>query len=1678
MDDEAIVVPASQFNLFFVTLTAWVRTTQNTTAYTGIAGNYPPAGASGYSIALRNGRVEAWYYASSSDYTWIGSGGLDGGFIADGDWHHLAFVVDETSSRLYVDASLVRTRAWTGQPGPCASTDSFRIGHFATNTDGFFAGQIDQVSVWAGALTTTQIQDLWHFVPFGTESTLWAGWSFNETNGASLKTLGPAVDSTSAYLDGDPLRVVSTAPIGPAPVAITAEPMNVTGGNATLRAKLNPLGLSATAWFEWGPPTNYGFATPATLAGNGTNLIVYSAALSGLAANTTFQFRVVVTNQFGRLVGRNLSFNSSTPFDLGADLADGQLGTPAWGDFDNDGDLDLLVRGRVHYVNDGGILSPLADVLIFRNDGAEFAEVTVRPDQSFVFMTPSWVDFDRDGDLDIFVPDRDGSRIYRNDGGTFTPIDVGLPPFSQGTALWCDFDNDGDADLIVAEQNATGVRLFQNDGGWMKDIRPAMPQISNTGFGSLAWADYDGDGDMDLVTTGFEAGGPGGGSRTHLWRNSFGTLSDLGANVPDIENGTASWGDWNSDGQPDLFLSGLDYPDPNEYLTAFLENAGGGQFVPSVQGLPALVDSASDWGDYNADGQQDLLYGGSYRGTSLTLARLYRNTAGIFGDIGLNLPDVVNPAFAWGDFDQDGRLDFVIGGGDSMIPIRIYRNRLAANSAPTTPTGLTTTVLGRRINFAWNPASDAETPAAALSYNLRVGTAPGAGNVLSADADTATGRRHLTGPGNAQFGTNHFLILPPGTYYWSVQTVDGGYAASGFAIEQSFTVAAPVETDCGPLTALEFDGVDDYVEISHSAALNPYPMTIAAWVKTAQVSANATGIASKYNDGSANGYSIALINGRVRAWYFRDGTGYVWDGGLGLDGGFVADGLWHHLAFTVDANGGKLYVDGALRTNLAWTLTTGLPGPPSTTTPLLIGRYLTGGSGRFAGQIDEVTLWNTALLGDEINALLPRRLTGAEAGLVGDWSFNQGSGSTAIDGTSHGYTGTLFNSPAWVASGAPICAPHPRTLPVQFSETWANGALVHGVVTPQGFATTAWFEYGLTTAYGSMTVPMDLGNGDTSLVVSNLLSGLMQANPYHFRVVATNRYGRVNGLDQLFTTRIAFQAESSIPTAPLENVDVTLADITGDGLLDFVQSGYLGAFPRAYGYRGSLQGDNRFPDWVGFPPLANGAVAPGDFDNDGDVDLFVCGYLTNSSMALLWQNRMTNAADSWIMSNMVHSVIPLYESAAAWGDFDNDGDLDLAVSGKGDDLARYCRVYRNDGGVLTDVAADLTGVSRGALAWGDFDNDGDLDLLVTGTTNGVTSGSLCRIYRNDGGTFVELAAGFPGYLLSSVAWGDYDGDGLLDFAVGGLTPSGERTTIYHNDGGGSFTDIAAALPGSSYGALAWGDYDNDGFLDLLLSGSPDGSDFASFTRIYRQSLAVNTRVFTDANVGLPGLLSCAVAWGDYNNDGALDIALAGRAGETGIPLTRFYRGASVPNHLPSAPEQLKATVTSNFVTLSWNSASDAETSVAGLTYNLRVGTSPGGSQIMSAHANPTNGERRLVAMGNVQHGTNAWLRLGPGTYYWSAQTIDGAFAGSPFATEGTFAVAGDHPRITFSSIPTSGQFFLRFAGRPEILYQMQNSSNLIFWSDLGPATEVSPGQYQFLDPGAIPSTRFYRVRQP
>ncbi len=490
------------------------------------------------------------------------------------------------------------------------------------------------------------------------------------------------------------------------------------------------------------------------------------------------------------------------------------------------------------------------------------------------------------------------------------------------------------------------------------------------------------------------------------------------------------------------------------------------------------------------------------------------------------------------------------------------------------------------------------------------------------------------------------------------------------------------------------------------------------------------------------------------------------------------------------------------------------------------------------------------------------------------------------------------------------------------------------------------------------------------------------------------------------------------------NTDPGLPDMVSDALawgdydndadLDVLvtgrEEGVEGYIARVYTNDGGSFSDSG----IALDGIGGGSAEWGDYDNDNDLDILLIGFVTASTYDTeVYRNDGADGIGGWSFTN-IDAGLTGDSRQGEWGDYDNDGDLDI--------IATHA-IFRNDGGdaFTQDPDAPLFGT---ALAAGDYDNDSDLDVAAT---NGL--------YQNDGtGNFTRLDPFYPSLQRASFEWGDYDSDGDLDFLVTGAYQQMldlRISTVYRNDGGGTFTDLDIGMPGV-IGHAQWGDYDNDGDLDIALSGEePPDAPGCIFT-IYRND---GSDSFSAAsNTGFEMYSQCLdVAWGDYDNDTDLDLLFSGW-NNTSQVVTVYRNNTGTANTPPAPPSSLTATPTGDgTVVLSWSAGSDAETLAPGLTYNLRVGTTPGGYDVVSPMALKSEGgtgnmllmgggipegHRLLPQMGNVQTGLSAILReLEPDTtYYWSVQAIDTAFTGSAFAPESSFTIPGEPTSVTLDSL--------------------------------------------------------------
>ncbi len=276
----------------------------------------------------------------------------------------------------------------------------------------------------------------------------------------------------------------------------------------------------------------------------------------------------------------------------------------------------------------------------------------------------------------------------------------------------------------------------------------------------------------------------------------------------------------------------------------------------------------------------------------------------------------------------------------------------------------------------------------------------------------------------------------------------------------------------------------------------------------------------------------------------------------------------------------------------------------------------------------------------------------------------------------------------------------------------------------------------------------------------------------------------------------------------------------------------------------------------------------GDYDNDGRLDIFLARPFSVNN--LLFHNtgngNFTQITSGSIVNDGGSST------GCSWCDYDKDGFIDLFVANTGSVNFLY---HNNGNGSFTKITSGSivndVGDSHGS-AWGDYDNDGWPDLFVVNY-----SGQNDFLYHNNGnGTFSRVLSGpmvTDGLYGSACNWVDYNNDGWLDLFV---TNNNQAFKLYRNNGGSSFID-APIIPGQGTGycyGSNWGDYDNDGWIDLFVPRIGNNN------LLYKNNNGTAFSKITSEPISTDGGHSESGTWADYNNDGKLDLFVSNSGGST------------------------------------------------------------------------------------------------------------------------------------------------------------------------------------------------------
>jgi tetratricopeptide (TPR) repeat protein len=348
-------------------------------------------------------------------------------------------------------------------------------------------------------------------------------------------------------------------------------------------------------------------------------------------------------------------------------------------------------------------------------------------------------------------------------------------------------------------------------------------------------------------------------------------------------------------------------------------------------------------------------------------------------------------------------------------------------------------------------------------------------------------------------------------------------------------------------------------------------------------------------------------------------------------------------------------------------------------------------------------------------------------------------------------------------------------------------------------------------------------------------------------------------------------------------------------------------------------------------------VEVADYDNDGDADLYVGSFdpVSSTYKHYLFNNDMGRFKDVSAQAGIKHSG---KESSAVFADYDNDGFLDLFIMKEGGDI-----LYRNKGnGTFEDVTSKANiGCKKGGIKalFYDFDHDGDLDLFE------MTSDKNLFFRNNGDGTFEEMAekTGLSGNggISRNAAAGDFDEDGDIDLFV-----INEKTSnsLYSNQRQGIFKDVTETSGLKSDGgscAVTVGDYNNDGFLDIFVA-SINGDH-----KLYRNlgngtfEIIKNTKEMFSA---LANVKVYDARFFDFDNDGFLDLFIAGESAEPGAQGLFLYHNdgkGSFTDVSRLLPENVKSG--RQIAVFDYNDDGDLDLLVAGLNGRVSLLRNDGGN---------------------------------------------------------------------------------------------------------------------------------------
>jgi hypothetical protein len=421
------------------------------------------------------------------------------------------------------------------------------------------------------------------------------------------------------------------------------------------------------------------------------------------------------------------------------------------------------------------------------------------------------------------------------------------------------------------------------------------------------------------------------------------------------------------------------------------------------------------------------------------------------------------------------------------------------------------------------------------------------------------------------------------------------------------------------------------------------------------------------------------------------------------------------------------------------------------------------------------------------------------------------------------------------------------------------------------------------------------------------------------------------------------------------------------------------------------------------PRVIYGSHDWGDFNNDGQADLLLSGTTSGYTWDGLTRLYLNDQGNFQVLPldlpGAVGSHVQFLDfDSDGWQDifimgFDNLNQLIVTIykNINGESAVESGVVFRTFTGGINNLG-------RTGAAIRDFDNDGDQDIILGWNSS---TGFSVDMYENTGSAYVLRPIPLPQFSSASLAVADFNSDGLFDVVINGIQQlqsyeaylTSSDFVVLKGEPGLNFSTLAQySEKGTYWGNVSAGDMNSDGRPDILVNGTGNGS---ARTKLFINS---NGNGFSEISNGLPGTYLGNASLGDFDNDGDLDLLVTGSInGSAGTAQARVYRNdTAIQNDRPSTPKNTVVQNLNGKLILSWDRSVDSTTPTEAITYNIRIVSAATGTWSVSS-LSLVNGTRLIESHGNSGLRNTFEIELPDGKYYWQVQSLDAAYFESEFS---------------------------------------------------------------------------------